>query len=86
MPPPNNAEKPKINKLSVNEKGQISLNDKVFTLVELKKTLVQMKAADPEVSVVVKGSADVDYQHMVSVLDALQQADITKVGLATDTQ
>ena len=86
VPPPNNAEKPKINKLSVNEKGQISLNDMVFTLAELKKTLVQMKAADPEVSVVVKGSADVDYQHMVSVLDALQQADITKVGLATDTQ
>ena len=86
VPPPSNAEKPKINKLSVNAQGQISLNDTVFTLPELKKTLVQMKTADPEVSVVVKGSAEVDYQHMVSVLDALQQADITKVGLATDTQ
>jgi biopolymer transport protein ExbD len=32
----------------------------------------------------VKGSDDVEYQRMVSVLDTLQQLDIDKVGLATD--
>jgi biopolymer transport protein ExbD len=26
-----------------------------------------------------------DYQRVIGVLDTLQQADITKVGLATDT-
>jgi biopolymer transport protein ExbD len=36
-------------------------------------------------SVVVKGADDVDYQNMVNVLDVLQQLDITKVGLATET-
>ena len=35
-------------------------------------------------SVVVRGAADVDYQHVVGVLDVLQQVDITKVGLATE--
>ena len=30
-------------------------------------------------------SAAVDYQRVVGVLDVLQQADITKVGLATET-
>ncbi len=44
-----------------------------------------MKASDPDTSVVVRGAADVDYQRVISVLDALQQADITKVGLATET-
>jgi biopolymer transport protein ExbD len=27
----------------------------------------------------------VDYQNMINVLDVLQQLDITKVGLATET-
>ena len=44
-----------------------------------------MKAEDPETSVVVKGAGDVDYQKVIGVLDLLQQADISKVGLATET-
>ena len=43
-----------------------------------------MKAADPDLSVVVKGADEVDYQNMITVLDVLQQLDITKVGLATE--
>jgi biopolymer transport protein ExbD len=76
---------PKITRILVNAAGQISLNDEVIALPALKETLVAMKTADPETSVVVRGSADVDYQRVIGVLDALQQADITKVGLATET-
>ncbi len=77
---------PKINRITVDTTGRITLNDKPFELPALKQTLVAMKTADPETSVVVKGAADVDYQRVIGVLDALQQADITKVGLATETQ
>lgn len=85
-PPPANpdAPKPKINKIVIDEKGQTFLNDELVTVPGLKQTLQQMKAADPELGVVVKGSDDVDYQFMVNVLDVLQQLEITKVGLATD--
>lgn len=76
---------PKINRLNVDANGRITLNDKEFELPALKQTLVAMKAADPETSVVVKGASEVDYQKVIGVLDALQQADITKVGLATET-
>ena len=76
---------PKINRLVVDTSGRIFLNDQVIELPVLKQTLVSLKAADPETTVVVKGAADVDYQRVISVLDALQQADITKVGLATET-
>ena len=55
------------------------------TIPELKADLQQMKFGDPGLSVVVKGSDDVAYQSMVSVLDVLHQLDITKVGLATET-
>jgi biopolymer transport protein ExbD len=77
---------PKINRIVVDITGGITLNDQTMELPALKQTLVAMKASDPETSVVVKGAAAVDYQHVIGVLDALQQADITKVGLATETQ
>src|SRR5262245_61310642 len=85
-PPPAdpNAPKPKINRIVVDAQGQISLNDQAVTVATLTQTLKQMKSADPELGVVVKGSDDADYQYMVTVLDVIQQLDITKVGLATD--
>ena len=76
---------PKINRIMVDAVGRIMLNDKIIELAALKPMLIDMKAHDPATSVVVSGAADVDYQNVVGVLDALQQADITKVGLATDT-
>jgi len=75
---------PKINRLTVESSGRITLNDKAVELPALKPTLVALKAKDPEATVVVRGASDVDYQRVISVLDALQQADITKVGLATE--
>ena len=76
---------PKINRITVEATGRIALNDETVELPALKPTLVALKHADPEATVVVRGAADVDYQRVISVLDALQQADITKVGLATET-
>jgi len=63
--------------------GQITLNGTAVTGAELKGDLRQMKADNPDMPVVVKGSDEVEYQNMVVVLDTLQQLDITKVGLAT---
>jgi biopolymer transport protein ExbD len=76
---------PKVNRINVDTAGKITLNDQVMELAALKQTLVSMKASDPETTVVVKGASDVDYQRVIGVLDVLQQADITKVGLATET-
>jgi biopolymer transport protein ExbD len=75
---------PKINYIIVDKVGHLALNQQAMELPVLRPALKQMKAADPETSVVVRGAADVDYQKVIEVLDALQQADITKVGLATD--
>lgn len=83
-PPPPAAEKPKLNYIVVNEAGKISLNNTELTLPALKEALTQLKQRDPELAVVVRGATDVDYQNVISVLDVLQQVDITKVGLATE--
>jgi biopolymer transport protein ExbD len=82
--PPQNHDKPKINRIEVNAQGQAFLNDTPVTIPQLKDDLQQIQSSNPDLSVVVKGADDADYQSMVSVLDVLQQLDITKVGLATE--
>jgi biopolymer transport protein ExbD len=76
---------PKINQILVDNAGTVLINNQEVQPEALKRTLIAMKAADPEMSVVVRGGNDVEYQRVVTVLDALQQADITKIGLATET-
>jgi biopolymer transport protein ExbD len=83
-PPPPQKDKPKINRIAVDATGQITLNDQPLTLPALKDDLQQLKSDNPDLSVVVKGDDNVDYQNMIGVLDILQQLDITKVGLATE--
>jgi len=85
---PPQTEKPKINNIVVNSRGTF-LNDELVTVAALKDKLQQLKvdqfnADRTDLSVVVKGADDVDYQNMVNVLDVLQQLDITKIGLATE--
>ena len=83
--PPNNpkAPKPKINRIDVDDKGQVFLNDEPVPAGTLKEKLQRLKATEPDPKIVVKGADAVDYQSMINVLDTLQQLEITKVGLAT---
>jgi biopolymer transport protein ExbD len=61
----------------------VFLNDEAVPDGALKSRLQSLKASDPDPKIVVKGADEADYQSMIKVLDALQQLDITKVGLAT---
>jgi biopolymer transport protein ExbD len=81
--PPKTNDKPKITHIDVDATGQTFLNGVLVTLPDLREQLKEIQAQDPSPSVVVKGADTVDYQHMISVLDILQQLNITKVGLAT---
>jgi len=83
-PPQDNKPKPKPSRIVVSAQGQIVLNAEVVTVPQLKTKLQQLKADNPELAVVLKGSDDVDYQVMVDVMDTLRQLDITKMGLATE--
>jgi biopolymer transport protein ExbD len=82
-PPPKNPHPPKVHHIDLNAQGVILLDNAVVTVAQLKTQLAAAKADDPELGVVVKGDDEVDYQHMVAVLDTLQSLDIQKVGMAT---
>jgi biopolymer transport protein ExbD len=81
--PPKTKDKPKINQIRVDPSGQTFLNDELVTMPLLKERLEAIKTQDPDPNVVVSAADTVDYQHMIDVLDVLQQLNITKVGLAT---
>jgi len=83
-PPDQTKTPPKPNRIEVNAQGQVTLNNEPVTVSELKEKLAAMKASDPEMSVVVNGADEADFQAMVNVIDVLHQLDITKMGLATE--
>ena len=81
--PPPQTRPPRINRILINDAGQIFLNDQRLEAAALKGQLALLKQTERDPSIVVKAEDNVDYQRMVTVLDTLQQLDITKVGLAT---
>jgi biopolymer transport protein ExbD len=76
-------EKPKINYVDIDSSGGLELNKQPVVLKELPALFDSLKKVNPEPSVVIRGADDVNYQYVISVIDILQQSDITKVGLAT---
>lgn len=75
--------KPKTKAISVTADGTIFLDTFPVTMEQLESTLMQYKAADPQMPVVVKGDATVQYQSVVDVLALLGKLEITQVGLVT---
>jgi biopolymer transport protein ExbD len=75
--------KPQTKAITINESGQIFLDAYPVTLDELRTRLGQLKAANPELPVVVKGDTVVQYGKVMDVLELLGQLDITQLGLVT---
>lgn len=75
--------KPKTKAITINEQGQLFLDAYPVTLAELETRLAQYKAADPELPVVVKGDARVQYDKVIEVLDLVGRLEITQLGLVT---
>ena len=83
--PPKTDQKPKPpSRIVVSAAGEVTLDDETVSMSQLKDRLQQLKADNSDLGVVLKGSDEVEYQVMVSVMDILRQLDITKLGLATD--
>ena len=76
--------KPKLNYVTVESGGKMYLNKEEVDLAGLQEKLVALRLEDAEINVVVRGSARTKYQHIVDVMDVLQQANIGKVNLATE--
>jgi biopolymer transport protein ExbD len=76
--------KAKVNYVTVESSGKMYLNRDEVDLAALQEKLLGLRLDDPDINVVIRGSAKTKYQNIVAVMDVLQQANVGKVNLATD--
>jgi biopolymer transport protein ExbD len=76
--------KPKVQYVTVESTGRMFLNKELVDLASLQEKVVALRIDDPDLSVVIRGAAKTKYQHIVNVMDMLQQANVGKVNLATE--
>jgi biopolymer transport protein ExbD len=73
----------KTKAVSISADGTIYLDTFPVTLPELEQLLRQYKTANPQLSVIIKADASIQYQRVVDVLDLLGRVEITQLGLVT---
>jgi len=72
--------------LSMDKDEVVRLNDQLVDPAALESRLAALKAADPNVAVVIRPDRSLPVQKLVNLMDALQRAEITKVGIATQEE
>jgi len=75
-----------VQTVSINRNDTIQFNDRLMDLETLTAQLVQLKRTTPGIAIVVRPDRDLAVQKLIPVMDALQQAGITKVGIATKAE
>jgi len=76
--------KPKTKAVTITSDGRLYLDTALVSIGELEMRLRQYKAADPDLPVVVKGDASIQYYKVIEVLDVMKRLQITQLGLVTD--
>jgi biopolymer transport protein ExbD len=75
--------KPQTKAITITAEGTLYLDTYPVTLEQLESTLGQYKAANPDLPVVVKADATIQYERVVEVLDLIGRLEITQLGLVT---
>ena len=76
--------KPKVNYVTVETSGRMFLNKEEVDIASLQEKVAALRLEDPDLNMVIRGSAKTKYQNIVNVMDMLQQANVGKVNLATE--
>jgi biopolymer transport protein ExbD len=72
-----------VQTVSIDRTDTIRFNNQVIKLEALTTELVQLKQANPDIAIVIRPDRDLPVQKLIGLMDALQRAGITKVGIAT---
>ena len=75
--------KPKTKAITITQDGTIYLDTFPVSLQDLESLLTQYKAVNPELPVVIKADAAIQYQKVVEVLDLMGKLEIRQIGLVT---
>jgi biopolymer transport protein ExbD len=73
----------KTKAITISADGSLYLDTFAVTMVELENLLRQYKTATPDLPVIIKADASIQYQRVVDVLDLVGRLEITQLGLVT---
>ena len=72
-----------VQTISIDRTETIRFNNQVVDPETLSAQLLELKRTNPDVAVVIRPDRELPVQKLVRLMDALQRAQITKVGIAT---
>lgn len=75
-----------VQTVSINRDQVIRLNNEVLTLDEVAPRLEALKAARADIAVVIRSHKDLPVQRLIDVMDKVQRARISKVGVVTNPE
>jgi biopolymer transport protein ExbD len=79
-PPINSSQ---VQTVSIDRAETIRFNNQVVDLETLTTQLIQLRQVNPDVAIVIRPDRELPVQKLITLMDALRHAQITKVGIAT---
>ena len=76
--------KPEVITLSVNKDGDIFWNDSPINKEQLTKQLQENSKNHPQAEIHIRGDKKTEYENMIMIMNAVQQAGLTKIGFITE--
>jgi len=73
----------RVQTVSIDRAGTIRFNNHMIDVETLTTELVELKQTNPNIAIVIRPDRGLSVQKLIGVMDALQRAGITKVGIAT---
>ena len=82
-PPINSSQ---VQTVSIDRNETIQFNNQVVNVETLTTQLIQLKQANPDLAIVIRPDRELPVQKLVTLMDTLRRAQITKVGIATKAE
>jgi biopolymer transport protein ExbD len=78
--------KAQVQTISIDRDETIRMNNEIVDADLLATRLLELKRANPDVAIVIRPDRELPVQKLVTLMDSLQRAQITKVGIATKAE
>jgi biopolymer transport protein ExbD len=78
--------KTQVQTISIDRDETIRMNNEIVDADSLAARLLELKGANPDVAIVIRPDRELPVQKLVTLMDSLQRAQITKVGIATKAE
>ena len=78
--------KAQVQTISIDRDETIRMNNEIVDADSLPASLLELKRANPDVAIVIRPDRELPVQKLVTLMDSLQRAQITRVGIATKAE